>query len=91
MRKLCKICKTNLVAGLGKNNGFRSVCDGCYKKPYTRNKKTYCENCLFVALHRVQLDIDHIDGNHKNNFPENLRTICANCHRLKTHNDRNLK
>ena len=48
------------------------------------NKKSYCEKCGFVAVHRVQLDIDHKDGNHKNDKEDNLQTICANCHRLKT-------
>ena len=47
-------------------------------------KKDYCEECGFVAVHRSQLDIDHIDGNHSNNSLSNLQTLCANCHRLKT-------
>jgi 5-methylcytosine-specific restriction endonuclease McrA len=47
-------------------------------------KKDYCEECGFVAVHRSQLDIDHIDGNHLNNDMTNLQTLCANCHRLKT-------
>ena len=49
-----------------------------------KHKKDYCETCGFVALHRTQLDIDHIDGNHQNNNIKNLQTLCANCHRLKT-------
>jgi len=48
-------------------------------------KKSYCENCGFVAIHRCQLDIDHVDANPENNSPDNLRTLCANCHRLKTY------
>lgn len=40
--------------------------------------------CGFIAIHRVQLDVDHIDGNHQNSEQTNLQTICANCHRLKT-------
>lgn len=40
--------------------------------------------CGFVAIHSVQLDVDHIDGNHANNDVSNLMTLCANCHRLKT-------
>jgi 5-methylcytosine-specific restriction endonuclease McrA len=51
-------------------------------------KKNYCESCGFVALHRTQLDIDHIDGNHQNNDIANLQTLCANCHRLKTQDNK---
>jgi hypothetical protein len=51
-------------------------------------KKDYCEECGFVAIHRSQLDIDHIDGNHLNNDMANLQTLCANCHRLKTQDNR---
>jgi hypothetical protein len=47
-------------------------------------KKPHCEACGFVAIHRSQLDIDHIDGDHNNNSLNNLQTLCANCHRLKT-------
>jgi len=49
-----------------------------------KHKKDYCELCGFVAEHRSQLDVDHIDGEHLNNEPDNLQTLCANCHRLKT-------
>lgn len=51
---------------------------------YTRFKKSYCEECGFVAAHRCQLDVDHVDGDKSNNAESNLRTLCANCHRLKT-------
>ena len=60
-------------------------CGRCRFNTYTQHKKDYCESCGFTALHRVQLDVDHIDGNHQNNELENLQTLCANCHRLKTH------
>lgn len=69
---------------------WRNICTMCHKNQgqtqykYRINKKTYCETCGFIAVHRVQLDVDHIDGNHKNDTVENLQTICANCHRLKT-------
>lgn len=49
------------------------------------HKKDVCEICGFIPVHRVQLDVDHIDGNKKNNEPANLQTLCANCHRLKTY------
>ncbi len=52
--------------------------------PYRKHKKDYCEKCGFIAEHRVQLDVDHIDGNNKNNDLSNLQTLCANCHRYKT-------
>ena len=51
---------------------------------YRQYKKTYCEECGFVATHPCQLDVDHADGNHNNNATFNLITLCANCHRLKT-------
>tara|TARA_R110002126_G_C10224133_1_gene479339 strand:+ start:42 stop:410 length:369 start_codon:yes stop_codon:yes gene_type:complete len=54
----------------------------------SKYKKDYCETCGFVALHRSQLDIDHIDGNHQNNAMKNLQTLCANCHRLKTQDNK---
>lgn len=47
-------------------------------------KKNFCECCGFIAVHRCQLDVDHINGVHDDNRPENLQTLCANCHRLKT-------
>ena len=47
-------------------------------------KGNICSLCGFIPVHRVQLDIDHIDGNPSNNDPLNLQTLCANCHRLKT-------
>jgi hypothetical protein len=53
-----------------------------------KHKKPHCEICGFIAIHRSQLDIDHIDGNHANNVVENLQTLCANCHRLKTQQNR---
>ena len=59
-------------------------CYRCRFKTYTQHKKDYCELCGFIAEHRVQLDVDHIDGNHQNDDESNLMTLCANCHRLKT-------
>ena len=69
---------------------WRNICTMCHKNhgqaqyKYRLHKKDYCETCGFVAVHRVQLDVDHIDGNHKNDNPDNLKTVCSNCHRLKT-------
>jgi hypothetical protein len=51
---------------------------------YRAFKKTYCEECNFIAVHSCQLDVDHADGDRFNNDPKNLITLCANCHRLKT-------
>lgn len=53
-------------------------------KSYRKNKKLYCEQCKFIAIHSCQLDVDHIDGNHTNDEESNLQTLCSNCHRLKT-------
>lgn len=55
-----------------------------YRSRHAKIKKLHCELCGFVAQHRSQLDVDHIDGNHQNNDIINLQTLCANCHRLKT-------
>ena len=63
-----------------KDNKYNSI-----PKGYRKHKKKYCQNCGFVALHKCQLDVDHIDGNHNNNNLDNLQTLCANCHRLKTY------
>lgn len=69
---------------------WRKYCTMCHKNSgierykYRLQKKNYCESCGFIAKHRVQLDVDHIDGNHYNNDLSNLQTLCANCHRLKT-------
>jgi hypothetical protein len=68
---------------------FAKACSTCLKKlygqerkPYRKKKKPHCESCGFVAKHKCQLDIHHIDGNHDNNTENNLQTLCANCHRL---------
>ena len=63
---------------------YGRTCTSCRKSGYTKYKKDFCEMCGFVAIHKIQLDVDHIDGNHSNNSIENLRTLCANCHRLHT-------
>lgn len=60
-------------------------CWMCRCGGYRKHKKLYCESCGFVALHPVQLDVDHVDGDRHNHDVENLQTLCANCHRLKTH------
>ena len=60
------------------------VCWKCRENGYRLHKKDRCELCGFIAIHAVQLDVDHIDGNHQNNDSSNLMTLCANCHRLKT-------
>jgi hypothetical protein len=79
---LCVYCGTYPVTP---NTGgrFQKYCPSCHTV-YRRFKKDHCEICGFVAVHRCQLDVDHIDGDCKNNDISNLRTLCANCHRLKT-------
>lgn len=68
----------------------RRVCRSCRgrdrERPYTKNKKSYCEwpGCVFKIEHPAQLDVDHKDGDKQNNSPENFVTLCANHHRLKT-------
>ena len=62
----------------------QSRCRSCKKKPYMQHRKESCEECGFVPVHKVQLDVDHVDGDRSNNHPSNLKTLCANCHRLKT-------
>ena len=57
-------------------------------KSYQDYKKDRCALCGFVALHKCQLDVDHIDGDGTNHDPSNLQTLCANCHRLKTQMNR---
>lgn len=68
---------------------YHRYCHTC-KNNKSRNylKKDHCELCGFVAINKVQLDIDHIDGDHKNNNQDNLQTLCANCHRLKTYTNK---
>lgn len=93
-RGLCIECEKKPQKSNGKKNGqqiYKPRCCACDKKlfNYASNKniklkKKFCESCGFRPLHRVQLDVDHIDGNKKNYDPSNLQTLCANCHRLKT-------
>ena len=83
--------------GGNKNGSGRSplLCEECTKGRLThqrnvsrdarRAKDTKCARCGFVALHRCQLDVDHIDGNRDNDAVTNLQTLCANCHRLKSY------
>jgi len=62
---------------------FDTQCWSC-RCEYRKHKKDHCEFCGFIAIHPVQLDVDHIDGDRTNNRTANLQTLCANCHRLKT-------
>ena len=87
-RRLCSCGKTTRNVGLDKQGRqrFGVLCWGCHRS-YKYTKKTYCEapGCMFIAIHVIQLEIDHIDGNKRNNDLDNLQTLCCNCHRLKTH------
>lgn len=49
---------------------------------YRKHKQGSCKRCGFVAEHKCQLDVHHVDGYHSNDCPDNLTTLCANCHRL---------
>ena len=64
---------------------FGRLCGQCRRHGYKRSKGNLCEKCGFIPVHKIQLDVDHIDGDHNNNDLSNLQTLCANCHRLKTY------
>jgi hypothetical protein len=87
---LCGTCGEKPQMANGKKNGkqvYKPRCREChdilYRKPYKAFKKEHCEECGFVAVHRIQLDVHHIDHDHNNNVESNLKTLCANCHRLE--------
>ena len=82
---LCKRCIL-IQKGIDPAEYFRIQSRNRVKKEfkYRSFKKSFCEECGFIAKVKYQLDVHHIDGNHKNNDPINLQTLCANCHRLKT-------
>ena len=84
---LCKCGNVQTSAGRYKGRQiFHRYCHSCKENKYRNyKKKSFCEECGFIAKHQMQLDIDHIDGNHKNEDESNLQTLCANCHRLKTY------
>jgi hypothetical protein len=89
-RRVCASGNCNkLTRNIGLNRygekSYGVLCHSCHKYRM-RNKKMQCEypGCGFVAIHSVQIHIDHKDGNKGNNSPENLWCICANCHALKT-------
>ena len=87
---LCQCGNKQTSAGRYKGRQvYHRDCHTC-RKNKDRNylKKDACELCGFVAIHKMQLDIDHIDGNHANNDLSNLQTLCANCHRLKTYSNK---
>ena len=90
--KLCSPCrrrKSNYKDTPSGKRQFERLRELCLKgreerRPYRQFVKDYCEECGFIAVHKCQLDVDHIYGNHENNEESNLQTLCANCHRLKT-------
>jgi len=80
-KKLCGLCEDKLYGRERKSKWNPKYGD---RKYGGYEKKAQCESCGFVAIHRCQLDVDHVDGNNKNNNFINLQTLCANCHRFKT-------
>lgn len=84
-RRICPCGKKTKNVGRDPQGRTRYgvLCSSCTKS-YKYKKKKECENCQFVPIHGVQLEIDHIDGNKRNNSLDNLQTLCCNCHRLKT-------
>jgi hypothetical protein len=88
-RPKCLTCDAPAQKGKKRKDGthgYNPYCSHCYhgSRPHRLHKKNQCEKCGFVAVHRCQLDVDHIDGDHSNNDASNLQTLCRNCHSLKT-------
>lgn len=83
----CPICNSQFKFRSNKIFCKRGCKEKARVRPYLliHNKGACCSKCGFIAEHRCQLDVDHIDGNNSNNDVMNLQTLCANCHRLKTH------
>ena len=82
----------NLQESKGRIKGrqyFGRYCTTCRKSRarfnFIMKHESKCFKCGFIAEHRCQLDVDHIDGNHLNNDESNFQILCANCHRLKTY------
>ncbi len=99
---VCSVCNTLvkvIATGVTKPDGSmywrckyahrRATNDA--SRPWWRHKKSYCEQCGFIAMVSAQLHVDHIDGNNSNNDPENYQTLCANCHALKTYKNADWK
>lgn len=95
-RPICSHCKFALARPNGiSKHGFKKwhrYCDDCAKYLYSSkhkhlsNKANKCEECEFVPIDRIQLDIVYRDGNKKNKNKDNLLTLCANCARLYNKN-----
>jgi len=92
-RPICSNCNTILCKFNGySKHGFKKwhkYCVRCSKLLYNKRykhliyKKNYCENCGFIAVDTVQLDLVYRDNNSKNKNISNLLTLCANCNRLR--------
>ena len=87
-RPICVDCGSPASKNHLRKDGTYSYNKRCWHcmtdRKYRKFKKNHCEECGFVAVHKCQLDVDHIDLNRNNNDPSNLRTLCRNCHSLKT-------
>lgn len=94
MRPLCKVCGKNAAAINGYHGGkiyYRSRCSACIrrsrdlKKPKPRwesagyKKKPTCDRCGFIARHRTQLIVYHVNGDLNDCELRNLKTVCLNC------------
>jgi hypothetical protein len=92
----CEVCDTLVkIISTGKykaNGDIYWRCKNAHRRatldksaPWRKHKKSYCEECGFIALVPSQLHVDHIDGDKQNNDISNYQTLCANCHAYKTH------
>lgn len=87
-RPICIDCGSPASKNHRRLDGTYSYNKQCWHclvdRKYRKFKRDHCELCGFIAKHKCQLDVDHIDLDRNNNDPSNLQTLCRNCHSLKT-------